>query len=294
MCPPSALLCRVSRSLTLTRLAVDTDDKEQNDRLIQAAVTFCEQHAKTYKVPEASGGNAADPWQLVPGQAVNYKFVASGEASADGKRPFGVKVGWLDTFEPGCTLRFPTVPGLANGFQFKLPSSADVRGKTMAVQTVVDTAAVKKDSFTVTSLQMFVPPDPQANGEAGGDNDDAGNADGVNGDGEDHGGGVDGDGGNGDAGNNGGGGNGGNAVIRWLYEGEHHEFHGEQAAPIGATVTDDVFGNAFLRGQQPGKLLITTDDGDRVRTEGHIFYNGGEGGEGEGRRWRGRGRGQLN
>ena len=111
-CPPSALLCRVSRSLTLTRLAVDTDDKEQNDRLIQAAVSFCEQHAKTYKVPEASGGNAADPWQLVQGQAVNYKFVASGEASADGKRPFGVKVGWLDAFEPGLVLRVVLPPAV--------------------------------------------------------------------------------------------------------------------------------------------------------------------------------------
>ena len=187
-----------------------TDDKEQNDRLIQAAVSFCEQHAKTYKIPEAGSGIAADPWQLVQGQAVNYKFVASGEA-ADGKRPFGVKVGWLDAFEPGCTLRFPTVPGLANGFQFKLPSSDDVRGKTMAVQALVDAAAVKKDSFTVTSLQMFVPPDPPANGEAGGDNDDAGNADGGNGNGEGNEsggnaeGGSDGDGGNGDGGSGDGG-----------------------------------------------------------------------------------------
>lgn len=151
---------------------MSTDDKEQNDRLIQAAVAFCEQHAKTYKVAEAaSGGNAAaaDPWQLVQGQAVNYKFVASGE-TADGKRPFGVKVGWLDAFEPGCTLRFPTVPGLTDGFQFKLPSSGDVRGKTMAVQALVDAVAVKKDSFTVTSLQMFVPPVPRANGQAGGGN----------------------------------------------------------------------------------------------------------------------------
>ena len=155
-------------------------DKEQNDRLIQAAVAFCEQHAKTFQPPAgegSGGGNARDDWQLVPGQAVNYKFRATGEA-VDGQRPFRVQIGWLDAFDLGMTLRFPVCPGRVDGLVFKLPSDEEVRGKAMAVSTTVDAAAVKKkDSFVVTSLQMKAPVADAAGAEGG-----AGNGGGADGD----------------------------------------------------------------------------------------------------------------
>jgi hypothetical protein len=164
------------------------DDKEQNDRLIQAAVAFCEQHAKTYQAPAAGGGSggsvARDEWQLVPGQAVNYKFVATGEA-ADGQRPFRVQIGWLDAFDLGMTLRFPVCPGRVEGLVFRLPSVEEARGKAMAVSTTVDAAAMKKSSFVVTSLQLKTAVvDAAGSGAAGNEatgNSAAGNGGGGNG-----------------------------------------------------------------------------------------------------------------
>jgi hypothetical protein len=54
------------------------------------------------------------------------------------------------------TLRFPVCPGRVDGFLFRLPSDASVVGKTMAVSTTLEAAAVKTESVTLTSLQMQV------------------------------------------------------------------------------------------------------------------------------------------
>ena len=63
-----------------------------------------------------------------------------------------------------------------------------------------------------------------------------------------------------------------NLLLRWEYEGEREELRGEQVAPIGARVHDDVFGEAILRGEQPGKLVVFIDGEVKVRTAGHVYY----------------------
>ena len=153
-----------------THRTADSDkyDKESNDRLVQAAVAFCEAHAKKF-APAAAPQAPANGWQLVPGQAVNYTAKATGPA-ADGQRPFSLRIGWLPGFEPGMTLRFPVCPGRVDGLLFRLPSDASVVGKTMAISTTLDAAAVKTESATLTSLQMQIQAvGGEANGEASGD-----------------------------------------------------------------------------------------------------------------------------
>jgi hypothetical protein len=62
-------------------------------------------------------------------------------------------------------------------------------------------------------------------------------------------------------------------LVRWEYEGEREELCGEQVAPLGARVHDDVFGEAVLRGEAgEGKLLLRVDGEDRERTAGHVYY----------------------
>ena len=179
-----------------TRRTADSDkyDKESNDRLVQAAVAYCEAHAKKFAPPAAVP--QVDGWQLVPGQAVNYTAKATGPA-VDGQRPFSLQIGWLAGFEPGMTLRFPVCPGKVDGFLFRLPAS--VVGKTMAVSTTLDAAAVKTESVTLTSLQMQVAvggEDGAAGNDGGAAGNDGGDCGGGNGDGGD----GDGDGGGGAAG----------------------------------------------------------------------------------------------
>ena len=141
----------------------DKYDKESNDRLVASAVLFCEQHAKTYDSPV---GPSPLEWLLVTGQAASYTFNSSGEPTDKG-RPFSVRLDWLDSFTPGATLRFPTVPGLIGGCLFRLSTDPKSIGKVLQVNTFVDAAAVKKNSFVVTSLQVKainedVPPKPAA------------------------------------------------------------------------------------------------------------------------------------
>eukprot|EP00966_Prymnesium_polylepis_P154430 3565524-Prymnesium_polylepis.1 len=54
------------------------------------------------------------------------------------------------------TLRFPVCPGRVDGLLFRLPSDESLVGKTMAVATTLDAAAVKTASITLTALQMQV------------------------------------------------------------------------------------------------------------------------------------------
>ena len=131
---------------------VDFRESHFRDKVTQAAaVQFCEKHALTFGGPPKGVAG----WALVEGQSPSYTFKATA-AAAGGKRPFACTVGWLAAFAPGCTLRFPTVPGLAHGLTFKLPSDESVVGKALAVTATVDAAAVKKASFTVTSLMRKV------------------------------------------------------------------------------------------------------------------------------------------
>ena len=54
-------------------------------------------------------------------------------------------------FQPGATLKFPTVVGLAHGLQFTLPGEAG----QVRVTARVDAGAVgKKTRFTVASLMI--------------------------------------------------------------------------------------------------------------------------------------------
>ncbi len=170
------VLKQAARAMRHQKKTADSDkyDKEANDRLVQAAVAFCEAHAAKF-APAATGGAAAAPapasadgWQLVSGQAVNYKLKATAPAS-DGQRPFAVQIGWLPAFGVGMTLRFPVCPGRADGLVFQLPSDASIVGKTMNVATTLDAAAVKTATVTVTSLQMQVPQQPQPAAGGGAD-----------------------------------------------------------------------------------------------------------------------------
>ena len=58
-------------------------------------------------------------------------------------------------------------------------------------------------------------------------------------------------------------------LIRWTYSGEREDLHGEQVAAIGATVSDDIFGDGILRGDG---LLISFGEEERTRTSGHVYY----------------------
>ena len=82
-------------------------------------------------------------------------------------------------------MRFPTVPGLVEGVTFKLPMEATMRGRTMQITIKCDAAAIKRDSFTVTTLQKKTQPPqpPEANGGEGG-GDEGGGDEGGSGEGD--------------------------------------------------------------------------------------------------------------
>ena len=61
----------------------------------------------------------------------------------------------------------------------------------------------------------------------------------------------------------------------WVYEGARAEVHGEQRAPVGAKLTDDVFGACELRGQVEGRLLLRVNGEERERTAGHVALPAG-------------------
>lgn len=133
-----------------------SDDKGQNDRLIAAAypppralnararpirtapltdadplhrVAFCEQHAKKFSGPTAPILDA-EGFELLSGQS-SYTFKATA-AAVDGKRPFAVRIEWVEgVFRPKLLLKFPTVPGLANGVRFHLPAEESAIGEVL-------------------------------------------------------------------------------------------------------------------------------------------------------------------
>ena len=74
------VLKQAARAMRHQKETADSDryDKEQNDRLIAAAVQYCEAHAKTF---QSVATRPHQPWQLVAGQAVNYRFTALSEAA---------------------------------------------------------------------------------------------------------------------------------------------------------------------------------------------------------------------
>ena len=96
-------------------LPLSLDRRAQNDRLVAAAVAFCEAHARKFSTPPPSR-----EWELVPGQAINYQFKAKSEADARGRCAFVLRLPWLDAFDGGCTLRFPCCPGRVDGLVFKV------------------------------------------------------------------------------------------------------------------------------------------------------------------------------
>jgi hypothetical protein len=154
----------------------DKYDKESNDRLVAAAVAFCEKHAKTFGTADAivrSGGgggggggggsgssgsqrNTDTSWKLVQGQMPEYVFSQSGNAEEDGKKPFACHLPWLDAFTPGLDLRFPTLVGISDGgLTFQLPTDEAIIGRTLAITARVDAAAVgRKQTTKTTNLQM--------------------------------------------------------------------------------------------------------------------------------------------
>eukprot|EP00966_Prymnesium_polylepis_P197408 4574579-Prymnesium_polylepis.1 len=130
--------------------------KAHHDRLTSAAISFVEKYARSF-----GGGGVQDEWQLVQGGGHGrYVFSASGEG--DGRtRPFTTVLGWSDCFYAGCSLRMPTVPGLASPFNFSLPDG-DIDGKSFKITIPnIDAQAVRKDSFVVSQLFIKKPPQPE-------------------------------------------------------------------------------------------------------------------------------------
>ena len=131
---------------------------------------------------------------------------------------------------------------MVHGFTFRLPADSTIVGKTLSVTARVDVGATKRASFKVTSLMMKAPPPeaptapPPASAPPTG-TPPAGAPP---------------------------------ALIVWVYEGARAEVHGEQRAPVGAMLTDDVFGACELRGKVEGRLLLRVDGEERERTAGHV------------------------
>ena len=228
------------------------DDKATHDRLHAAATEFVEKFARTF----GPAPPPIDGWVLVEGQAEAYVFKAAGPI--EGKlRPYTCTLAWASGFEVGMTLKFACVPGLSSGLVFRLPSDASTAGKPMSIAVKVDAAAVKTASFTVRSLLMKTGGGAAGNDAAGGGGDAAGN-------------------------NEGGGSSDNpppppadapNVLVRWKYDGERADLHGEMVAPIGARVRDDVYGDAILRGERPGELLLLIDGEEKSRTSGHVYFD---------------------
>ena len=148
------VLKQAARAQRHQKATADSDkyDKEYNDRLVAAAVQFCEQHAKTFQGPPPPQTN--EPWALLAGQAVQYTFKAAGDA-VEGQRVYTVKIAYTEAMEPlPCLLRFPTVPGRAEPLLIQVNEA--LRGKTMQISVSLDAAGARKASFHVTSLQRKV------------------------------------------------------------------------------------------------------------------------------------------
>ena len=120
----------------------------------QAAVDFCESHARTF-----GGGAAVEGWVLVDGQAPSYTFKATGPVAGK-TRPFACTLAWIDAFEPGMRLKLSVVPGLTHGLEFRLPTDTAVVGKALSISTKVDATAVKREEFDVRGLMRHVAPAP--------------------------------------------------------------------------------------------------------------------------------------
>ena len=124
---------------------------------------------------------------------------------------------------------------MVHGFTFRLPADSTIVGKTLSVTARVDAGATKRASFKVTSLMMKAPPPeaptapPPASAPPTG-TPPAGAPP---------------------------------ALIVWVYEGARAEVHGEQRAPVGAMLTDDVFGACELRGKVEGRLPLRVGGEER-------------------------------
>jgi hypothetical protein len=161
-------------------------DKQVHDRLCAAAFTFCEkiaieaggtgvQAAAASSAGSAgassagvgsAGASSADAstppvFHLIEPQPKFFLFKVIDTAAPEGHRSFACQLQWLDGFAPGCTLRFPTVRGRADGLSIKLPSDPSIVGKTIRVTAHIDTAAVPRaKSFRVTHLMSDAPLPP--------------------------------------------------------------------------------------------------------------------------------------
>ena len=73
--------------------------------------------------------------------------------SSASHRLFCCEIHWLPTFSPGCTIRFPVMPGRADGANFILPNNSV--GKTFSVLVDIDKRAASDPSFTLYDLLML-------------------------------------------------------------------------------------------------------------------------------------------
>lgn len=131
-------------------------------RLVAAAVSYTEAYAARF---QPGGGASAGPsashstsstaptsnFHLVKGQPRVFTFRAEAKLGDGATRTFVCKLGWLDDFAPGCTLRFPSFPGRTDGFTFQLPSDS---GRTMRIKATVDKEAMRLAAFGVSRLQI--------------------------------------------------------------------------------------------------------------------------------------------
>jgi hypothetical protein len=245
----------------LTQTPPDRFSPLQHDRLTSAATGFLEKYVASLGGSSGgtgrgsggsggSGGAVLHEWEILEPRTSHF-FTKVAD------RKFETRVEWLDGMAPGATMRWACVPGKTDGYTWRIPSQASVVGKTLKVAT--DSSAPR--GFTVTALMRKI--------EGGAGADAAGAA----------------------AGNDEAGAAGNNApasgdddegsaelqipnlLFRWDYEGEQEERRGLQVAPLGARLTDDVFGEAILRGQQEdGRLLLLVEGEEKVRTAGHVYF----------------------
>ena len=88
---------------TLLHAPCATPPQATHDRLTAAATTYVEKYARSF-----GGAPAPSEWTLVEGEG-RFVFSACGEGD-DRVRPFETILGWHDSFRPGASMKFPTVP----------------------------------------------------------------------------------------------------------------------------------------------------------------------------------------
>ena len=145
-------------------------DANADTKLVKAAYEFNLSYAAKFGGGGSSsgaGGSGADEvevtaeFKVVDPQASHYVFrLAPADAQPAGDadyRVFRVEMPWDPTFSPGCSLRFPVVPGFADGATWKLPADPSTVGSNLCFSAKVSKQAARGSSFTVRNLMVKEP-----------------------------------------------------------------------------------------------------------------------------------------